>query len=145
MNISPLFLILFRIIACHPVKQFSGQTAVSVIASGEPISGSAGLDFYCDFGKLRCTVVGNDDPSFGIYSVITIFSFAHINFLSFRGRAVSDFLLLLLCRCCDLHRLDVLSGGIDVGLDFPEYLRICPDCLELGIGRVMLPFQFCIF
>ena len=59
-------------IASHPVKQFSGETAVSVITSGEPIGGSAGLDFYCDFGKLRRTVVGGNDPSFGVDSVITV-------------------------------------------------------------------------
>ena len=72
MNISPLFLIVFRIIACHPVKQFSGQASISVIASGESIGGSAGLDFYCDLGKLRCTVVGDNDPSFGVDSVISV-------------------------------------------------------------------------
>ena len=59
-------------IASHPVKQLSGETAVSVIASGEPRGGSAGRDFYCDFGKLGRTVGGDNYPSFGVDSVITV-------------------------------------------------------------------------
>ena len=35
-------------------------------------------------------------------------------------------------------------GGINMGLDFPKGLGFCPDCFELGIGCIVLPFQFCI-
>ena len=55
---------------------------VSVIASGESIGGSAGLDFYCDFGKLRCTVVVNDNAAFFVDGVISAFLFAHLIVLS---------------------------------------------------------------
>ena len=79
MNISPLFLILFEIVAGHPVKKFSGQAAISIIASGEPIGSSAGLDFYRNFGKLRRTVVRHNDPPFGINSVIANV-FVHKNY-----------------------------------------------------------------
>ena len=42
-----------------------------------------------------------------------------------------------------MHRI-VLPSGIDMGLDFPKSLRFCPDCFELSIGCIVLPFQFCV-
>ena len=140
MNIPPLFLILFRIIACHPVKKFPGQTAVSVIASGEPIGGSAGLNFYCNLGKMGRTVVGNNDPSFGIDSVITAVIVHKNNPFIFSDGAGSDFLLLFfLLMLLGMDKL--FPGGINVGLDFPKSLGFCPDCFELSVGCIVLLFQ----
>ena len=52
----------------------------------------------------------------------------------------SDFLLLF-AGCVLLCLFQILAGGIHIGFDFPELLRIRPDGFELGIGFFMLLFQ----
>ena len=52
----------------------------------------------------------------------------------------SDFLLLFV-GCVLLCLFQILAGGIHIGFDFPELLRIRPDGFELGIGFLMLLFQ----
>ena len=43
-----------------------------------------------------------------------------------------------------MYGLNILSGGIDMGLDFPKRLGFCSDCFELTVGCIVLLFQFCI-
>ena len=52
----------------------------------------------------------------------------------------SDFLLLFV-GCVFLELLQILTGRVHVGFDFPKLLGICPDGFELGIGFFMLLFQ----
>ena len=52
----------------------------------------------------------------------------------------SDFLLLFV-GCVFLELLQILTGRVHTGFDFPKLLRIRPDGLELGIGFLVLLFQ----
>ena len=55
----------------------------------------------------------------------------------------SDFLFLFSVILL-LYLFLILTGGVHIGFDFPELLRICTDGFELGIGFFMLFFQLCI-
>ena len=52
----------------------------------------------------------------------------------------SDFLLLFV-GCVFLELLQILTGRVHTGFDFPKLLGIRPDGFELGIGFGMLLFQ----
>ena len=58
----------------------------------------------------------------------------------FDGMKESDFLLLF-TGCLLLELLQIFTGRVHMGFDFPKLLGIRPDGFELGIGFGMLLFQ----
>ena len=68
---------------------------------------------------------------------------AHCNYalILFSDRMKKSDFLLLFVGCVLLGLLQIFTGRVHTGFDFPELLGILPDGFELGIGFGMLLFQ----